>query len=63
MKCMWIRTDDGQRCDLRARGSGLCHLHDPDGAIARQHPEYREVLQKYKYEVMAAKYRRIRRER
>ena len=43
MKCMAV-TQKGAPCPTGAGARGLCHIHDPDGAYALQHPATRLAL-------------------
>ncbi len=41
-QCVAI-TKKGVRCTVNAEpGSSMCHVHDPDGKYALQHPKYRQ---------------------
>ncbi len=42
-KCQ-VLTAAGRPCSLPDLGRGLCHVHDPDGLYARQHPKSRAKL-------------------
>jgi hypothetical protein len=39
-----LLTRTGKPCPFSDMGRGLCHLHDPDGTYAGQHPKSRERL-------------------
>lgn len=40
-------TKDGDQCRLYCepwRGRALCHVHDPDGVYAQQHPKHQSRM-------------------
>lgn len=37
-----VTTTSGKQCTNRDLGRGFCHVHSPDGAYMRQHPDVRE---------------------
>jgi hypothetical protein len=39
-----LLTKSGKPCPFNDLGRGLCHIHDPDQAFARQHPKSRAKL-------------------
>jgi hypothetical protein len=41
-QCPWV-TRKGRPCSTpgESRRDGYCHVHDPDGTFAKQHPKYR----------------------